>query len=362
MKKQDVSLIPPKFVYEKDERFLPEERKWQSAPSAAMTEHGRIFCVYSADNHVADEQNTNYSVCAYSDDNGETFQLAFYAYHEYDVRMSETLLFMSPEGKLYHFWTQSYNYFDGRGGIWCAVCEEPDAEVPEFGEARRICDGFMADNPVVLRDGRWIFPASVWTHMESPYHPFPEYEKVSVWESKDCGKTIYYLGGTVDDDPSYTENTVYEKKDGTLVMLFRTAGGIRRACSEDGGITWTLPKAFVLPHPSARFMVSRFPSGTLFIVMHYRFQGRSHLTALLSEDDGETFGYPLLLDERSDVSYPSGNVRKDGRVVLAYDRERYDAKEIMLASFTEDDLRNGSFGEGSYTKKMVSVGGKTGGV
>ena len=145
-------------------------------------------------------------------------------------------------------------------------------------------------------------------------------------------------------------------------MLFRTVDGIKRAYSKDGGRTWTTPEAFVLPHPSARFMVSRFPSGTLFMVMHYQFQGRSHLTALLSEDEGETFTHPLLLDERSDVSYPSGNVLPNGRVILAYDRERYHAKEIMLASFTEKDLRGGTFGEGSYTKKIVSVGGKTGGV
>ena len=33
-------------------------------------------------------------------------------------------------------------------------------------------------------------------------------------------------------------------------------------------------------------------------------KGRSHLTALLSEDDGQTWPYYLLLDERNEVSYP----------------------------------------------------------
>ena len=348
--------MPPHFITVKDDRFLPQDRLWQSAPSAAMTDSGRIFCVYSADNHAPDEVTTNYTVCAFSDD-GCTFQLAFYAFHDYDVRMSETLLFMSPEGILYHFWTQSYQYFDGRGGIWCARCEQPDAPFPVFGKPHRICDGFMADNPVILRDGRWLFPSSVWTHMSSPYHPFPEYEKVSVWESHDCGTTLRYLGGTTDPTPDYTENTVFERSDGSLVMLNRRETGIAQSISIDGGKTWTSPEPFILPSPGSRFMVSRFPSGTLLIVTHYQFVGRSHLTALLSDDDGKTFTNPLLLDARSSVSYPSGNIRKDGRVIVAYDRERTGAREILLASFTEEDMRLGHLGADSYTQKLVSKGG-----
>lgn len=362
MNKQDVSLIPPCFTTMKEKRFSSEGRLWQSAPSAAITEGGRIFCVYSADNTGADELNTNYSVCTYSDNNGQDYELAFYAYHNHEVRMSETLLFMSPDGVLYHFWTQSYNYFDARGGIWCCICENPDADFPEFGEPRRICDGFMAHTPTVLRDGKWLFPASIWTHIPSEIHPFPEYEKASIWESVDKGNTLTYVGGTYDSDPSFTENTVYETLEGKLVMLFRTKKGINRSESEDYGKNWTDAEPFVLPSPSSRFMVSRFPTGTLLIVTHYKFEGRDHLTALISNDDGNSFSHSLLLDERSDVSYPSGNMTKDGRVVLAYDRERTGAREILLASFTEDDIRNSSFGERSFTKKIVSIGGKEGSI
>lgn len=356
--KYDAALLPPVMVTEEDERFAPEKRLWQSAPSAAMTAKGRIFCVYSADNVSAGETPDNYNVCCYSDDGGESFKLAFYTYHEEYVRISETLLFMSPEGVLYHFWTQAYEYFDGRGGIWCSKCEDPDAEVPVFGEPRRICDGFMADNPVVLSDGRWMFPASIWT-FKTDFHPYPEKERASVWESRDKGETLTYLGGVEVPCPDYMENTVFER-DGKLVMLFRTEpefGGIRISESSDGGRTFTPSEPFVLPGPSARFMVSRFPSGALLIVTHYNFEGRNNLTALLSDDDGRTFPYSLLLDERKSVSYPSGNVTPDGRVILAYDRERTKAREILLASFTEDDIRNGSFGEGSYSKKLVIKAG-----
>jgi len=363
MNKQNVSLIPPVFVTEPDSRFCSVNRKWQSAPSAALTANGRIFCVYSGDNVSPDETNDNYTVCSYSDDGGNTFKLAFYAYHKHDVRMSETLLFMSPDGVLFHFWTQSYHYFDGRGGIWCSICEEPDAKHPVFSEAKRICDGYMADNPTVLEDGKWLFPASVWTHIKSEFHPFPEYEKVSVWESVDKGKTLNYVGGIKAPVPDFTENTVFEKQDGTLVMLFRTsatAGGINKSESKDGGKTWSEPVAFTLSGPSSRFMVSRFPSGALLVINHHDFTGRNNLTALLSYDDGKSFPFSLLLDERNHVSYPSGNITKEGRAIVAYDRERTDAREILIASFTEEDIKNGALSKGSYLKKIVSIGGKKG--
>lgn len=364
MKTNHQSLIPPKFVYVKDERFSVKNRLWQSAPSAAITAGGRIFCVYSGDNVSADETTNNYNVCAYSDNGGEDFQLAFYTYHEHNVRISETLLFMSPDGELYHFWTQNCGYFDGRGGIWCRVCKDPDAQPPVFDEPRRICDGCMADNPVVMKDGRWIFPASRWTHIESDFHPFPEFKGVSIWESFDRANTVKYVGGFSDPTPSFSENSVFEDKNGALHMVFRTLSpiGLKTAVSKDGGKSWSEPIPFSIPGPDSRFMLQRLPSGALLLVTHYRNTGRSHLTALLSDDDGKTFPYALLLDERTRVSYPSGNVTADGRVILAYDRERCGEREILLAYFSEDDVRNGSLGKGSYTKKIVSKGGTDKGI
>ena len=355
MKPEDVSLIPAILTTD-GSRFCIKDRLWQSAPSAALTEGGRIFCAYSGDNNIADEKPTNYNVCAYSDDGGEHFSCAFYAYHEHEVRISEALVFYEG-GVLYHFWTQSYGYFDGRGGIFCVKCEEPDAPVPVFSAPCRLIDGFMAHTPTALSDNRWFFPSSIWTHLPSSYHPYPERERPSVWLTRDCGSTFAYLGGTRDEQPDFTENAVFEKKDGTLVMLHRSQLGICRAYSYDGGYTWTGTKKMPFDHPTARFFVSRFPSGALLLVCHYGQKKRSHLSACLSYDDGESFPYRLLLDERMEISYPSGNITKDGRAIIAYDRERTGAREILLASFTEEDVRNGVFGDGSFTKKIVAKGG-----
>jgi hypothetical protein len=62
---------------------------------------------------------------------------------------------------------------------------------------------------------------------------------------------------------------------------------------------------------------------------------------MLSEDDGKTWYGHLVLDERADVSYPDGVERSDGVSYVIYDRERTGAKEILLATFTEDDVAAG---------------------
>ena len=85
---------------------------------------------------------------------------------------------------------------------------------------------------------------------------------------------------------------------------------------------------------------------------HVDFVKRDHLTALLSEDDGKTWKYKLLLDERNYVSYPDVAEGPDGYLYIVYDRERGDkkaslkdayaaAREILYAKITEADIMAG---------------------
>jgi hypothetical protein len=91
------------------------------------------------------------------------------------------------------------------------------------------------------------------------------------------------------------------------------------------------------------------------LVNHYRFQGRNNLTAMLSEDEGKTWYGHLILDERSDVSYPDGVEGSGGVCYVIYDRERTKAKEILLARFTETDVEAGKPAtEACRLKQLVS--------
>jgi hypothetical protein len=90
----------------------------------------------------------------------------------------------------------------------------------------------------------------------------------------------------------------------------------------------------------------RLASGAFLLIYHDSQKakpGRERLTAWLSDDDGHTWPYKLLLDERARVSYPDATQAPDGRIYLAYDHGRYEAgeKQILVSIFREADVRAG---------------------
>ena len=94
-------------------------------------------------------------------------------------------------------------------------------------------------------------------------------------------------------------------------------------------------------YTDSRFFVRRLRSGNLLLVKHgpvTERTGRSHLMAFISGDDGETWGGGLLLDERDGVSYPDGQQDEAGAIHIIYDYDRTGAREILTASFREDDV------------------------
>jgi hypothetical protein len=137
-------------------------------------------------------------------------------------------------------------------------------------------------------------------------------------------------------------------------MLIRTGGGfLWESYSKDKGITWSDAKASRIKNPGSRFFIRRLSSGNLLLVNHYKYNNRSHLTALLSTDDGATWNEGLLLDERKGVSYPDGVQDKDGLIWITYDRDRGGAGEILLAKFREEDVIAGKDVSGAVTLKQT---------
>ena len=101
------------------------------------------------------------------------------------------------------------------------------------------------------------------------------------------------------------------------------------------------------------------------MVYHHNNTGRSHITAMLSEDDCKTWPYKLLLDERSNISYPDGKEADDGYIYIAYDRERGNgrksleevyscAREILIAKITEADIMAGNVVDTGSKLKFVA--------
>jgi predicted neuraminidase len=81
--------------------------------------------------------------------------------------------------------------------------------------------------------------------------------------------------------------------------------------------TWSEPKqAATVQNVNARFFLRRLKSGRILLVKNgspaERLQKRTHMSAWLSEDEGQTWKGGLLLDERNAVSYPDGFERPMG--------------------------------------------------
>ncbi|MGC8805306.1 MAG: exo-alpha-sialidase, partial [Candidatus Ratteibacteria bacterium] len=119
--------------------------------------------------------------------------------------------------------------------------------------------------------------------------------------------------------------------------------GIGENYSYDRGRTWAKGCPSKIAGPGSRFHIRRLNSGNLLLINHYGFKDkiRSHLTAMLSEDEGKTWCYQLLLDERENVSYPDAIETEDGKIFIIYDYDRYGKKEILMAVITEQDIKSG---------------------
>lgn len=356
------SEMVPAEIYINPERaeFLPENRHWQGIASIERTNGGRLFSIFYSGGET--EGNGNYLAIAMSDDDGSTWKDPVVAIQHGDVenmRVFDPNLWIDPLGRLWITWAQSHGYFDGQDGVWVSVWENPDDpfEKIQLSAPRRIAHGIMMNKPTVLKNGDWLMPCAVWGCMDpSEYHPETENERFSnVYVSRDQGKTFELLGGADVKDRSFDEHMVVEKNDGSLWMLVRCHYGIGQAFSYDGGRTWEGEGDSGIGGPSSRFFITRLKSGNLMMVNHYNFTGRNNLMAKISTDDGKTWCEGLMLDERANVSYPDGKQAEDGRIYIAYDRERYGDREILMAVFTEEDVMAGKcVTEGSRLKVIIT--------
>ena len=116
-----------------------------------------------------------------------------------------------------------------------------------------------------------------------------------------------------------------------------------------------------IPHPPSRFFIRRLASGNLLLVKHGPFgaqAGRSHLTAFISGDDGKTWAGGLYrLTNGSGVSYPDGQQTADGLIRIIYDFRRTGERNILLATFREEDASAGRpVSRAVRLRKLVSAG------
>jgi hypothetical protein len=362
----DLALIPPKLNTSPLPEYDNDRLDYGMTISIERTPKGRLWAAW-----VAGEDGPKaFMVAATSDDNGETWSKLRLVIDSQSPRLPLPrsvivgALWTDPLGRLWFFFDQVMNHWDGRDGLWAAVCENPDADQPEWSEPRRIWHGRVLNKPTVLSSGEWLLPAYLLQRTgrdplsENLFPELDPYRGVNVFVSTDQGATWTRRGLRPFPDPCWHEAMIVQRQDHSLWMLARTRKGIMQSFSEDRGATWsepTFPDGMV--HPVARFHIRRMASGRILMVKHGEtmdsHEGRSKLTAWLSEDEGATWKGGLMLDERAGISYPDGTQAPDGTIHISYDRERSRLGEILMARITEDDILAGKLVRPNSRLKML---------
>ena len=346
--------------------YYSDKRVWQGIPGIECTAKGILYATFYSGN--VREGLGNYCALLRSTDGGSSWS------EPVAVRGGETVyryydpcLWLDPLGRLW--------WFCGKGpdqGVWACVCDDPEQQELHWGEERFIAHEVMMNKPTVLENGDWLLPIAVWDNQLGtalPHDMLKGAEKTGayVWRSSDNGKTFTRLGAAVAPLRCFDEHAVVELRSGVLYMIIRNYPGLCKSYSYDKGLTWSLPQGFELPNPCTRPLLRRLRSGRLLLVNNTSEWGkRTNLTAYLSEDDGATWPWQLLLDDRMDISYPDLAEAADGTLYIIYDRERggYQpdiahaqqcAREILMAQIREQDILDGKLTQpGSRLAVIVS--------
>lgn len=345
-------------------QFNSEHRVWQGIPGIARTKGGRTFISFYSG--ATSETYGNYAVLLKGNTDTAFGEPIAVAKKDGNFRCFDPVLWIDPLDRLWFIW----NVMPGEE-VYASICADPDADELVWGEEFYIGRGVMMNKPIVLTTGEWLFPISVWktdiyTEFRKSCLKQDEQAGSYVYKTSDNGKSFTCLGMADVRNRSFDEHMVIELKNGVLMMLVRTTYGIGVSYSYNRGKNWSVGEDSKLGGPCSRFHISRLRSGRILLINHLNFTGRNNLTALLSEDDGKTFPYSLLLDERDPVSYPDATETDDGYIYITYDRDRgcfkkslkeaYNcAREVLTAKITEEDILNGHIvNKDSFLKNVVS--------
>ncbi|MFW5798131.1 MAG: sialidase family protein [Planctomycetota bacterium] len=366
----DLALLPPRLNTSPLPDYDYDRLHYGMTLGIERTPAGRLWVAW-----VAGEDGPRaFTLAATSDDDGRTWskpRLVIQG-NEAPLPLPRSVIignfWTDPRGRLWLFFDQTMNHFDGRSGLWATCCNNPDDAQPTWTTPRRIWHGSMLNKPIVLDDGRWLL--AVQLLQSSGFYPlvglFPELDPwrgVNLLVSDDDGDSFHRVGHVKIPNPDWHEPMVVQRRDGSLWMLVRTKKGIVETTSTDGATTWTTPAPLDgVVHPSARFNLRRLLSGRLLLVKHgdrldtipETHRGRSMLSAWLSDDDGKTWTGGLVLDGRAVVTYPDSTQALDGTLYITYDLNRSPEGKIVMARISEEDIDAGHLvTDGSVLRQCI---------
>jgi len=186
-------------------------------------------------------------------------------------------------------------------------------------EAAQIEAGFNCrNNGIKLTSGELLLPVAKLRGAET-----------GMLKSVDGGRT-WKRHGAIATPMGNDEPTIAETNSGAVLMFLRTGGGtLWRTVSRDKGETWSKPERSSIPAARSSHSLFRLRDGRLLLTHDASTGPRSPVTMRVSDDEGETWGPPLVLatapewrggsgEPRRQVSYPSVAQLGDGTLAVVY--------------------------------------------
>ena len=237
--------------YPNNSEHKEENREFQCGPAIAVTQKGRLFFAWEAGGYM-EPCNDQYLILRYSDDFGKTLSddiLEINFNKEYNIHVSDSVLWIDPLEKLHVFWCQEdatpYDvghvpkyFYNSKGQRWCAVdgllfkdflrctweivCDNPNEKKLKWSKPRSVFDGNMINPPIVLKSGRWVYPSYI-----------SDEETISYYISDNKGKTFVKKTGGKMLKTQCAETSFYEGNEGEIVFLQRSYGKLGKAISCD---------------------------------------------------------------------------------------------------------------------------------
>lgn len=374
-----LAMVKPRIIKNENKKYSTKNLDYGMTIGIERTPKGRIWSCWCGGGDNGD----SFFVLAWSDNNGKRWTDVKYVIDPHDSSLPlkrRTIvgqLWTDPLGRLWLFFDQAMTYFDGRGGNWYSICNNPDDKDPVWSEPQYIGIGCTLNKPTVMSTGEWVLPVSLWPRsridillekewdqnpLKEAYHELDHLRGAHAYVSTDEGKTWEDRGMVKFPEPSFDEHLFVELPENRWWMTARTGLGIWQSFSTDRGYSWSEPEKY-LEHVNSRHFILRLASGKLLMIKHgmpdKKLKSRSHLRAFLSTDNGKTWVGNLLLDERTGISYPTGFQSPDGYIYISYDYERSKCGEIYMAKFNEEDILSGGIvSSKGKLQRLISKPGK----
>lgn len=198
--------------------------------------------------------------------------------------------------------------------------------------------GPIRNKPILLSNGNILAGSSKEAGMRRGDNKPRPYWSWAAWTelSEDGGKSWTIHGPITYTGVNYgvIQPTLWEIQPGHLKMLLRSTeliGAICESTSDDGGRTWTTARPTSLPNPDSGIDAVRMTDGTIALVYNHAKHGRTPLNLALSTDNGNTWGFPNVLENApGEYSYPAIIQGKDGKLHITYTWKRLRIKHVVV--------------------------------